>query len=245
MFSRKKSFLFLFFIFQIFLLTAQEKAINFFTKGMPTISGQWGLDFPAKRDLRNPSPSEEFILAADFKELRVDTGIKYQCNQLDLTNRIIYMPTFHNCFQAGFGFSWHFYRYFDDFTENDLTVTGRFRLVNRPIFSFEHSLGILFKYTYIDVINQFKPLIYNFSYQHEFLCNWHLFNCTDFWFALNLQDYFDYPLAISPFFKIGMNYTTKQSIVLGLDFTMKFIDMFFSAVYLNEALLRFTFKVVL
>lgn len=246
MFRIKKSFSVLFiFSTLLFSLAAQEKKINLFTCGKPDISAQWGLSFPAKRDLRNPSPSEDFIIAADFHELKVDSGIKYQCNQLDLTNRILYMPTFFDYFQAGFGFYWHFYRYFDEFTENDLTVTTRFRWIKGPVFSFEHAIGFLFKYTTIDAINEFKPLIYNFSYQNEFLFNWHILNCTDLWMALNLQDYFDYPLAISPFFKFGVNYAARQDAILGVDFTLKFIDMFFSAVYLNEAVLRFTFKVVI
>ncbi len=243
---RSKRHIFIIFVVLSFYLPllSQEKKVNFFTPGMPSLSAQWGLAFPARRDLRNPTPSEEFIVAADFHELRLDSGIKYQCNQLDLTNRVIYMPTFYNNFQAGLGINWHLYRYIKEFTENDLTLTGRFRWIKGPVFTFENSLGILCKFTSIDVINSYKPVIYNFSYQHELLCNWHL-NATNLWFALNLQDYFDYPLAISPFFKIGMDYTTKESLVLGLDFTMKFVDMFFSAVYLNEALLRFTFKVVL
>ena len=245
MVSIKKSFIVLIiFSFLLISLSAQEN-IKFFTPGMPVLSAQWGLSFPAKRDLRNPSPAEDFIIAADFHELRADSGIKYQANQLDLTNRVIYMPTFCNAFQAGFGFCWHLYRYFDEFTENDLTVTTRFRWIKGPVFSFEQSIGLLFKYAAVDAINEFKPLIYNFSYQHELFFNWHLFNCTDFWMALNLQDYFDYPLAISPFLKFGVNYAARQDAILGVDFTLKFIDMFFSAVYLNEAVLRLTCKVVI
>lgn len=246
MVSIKKS-LSVFFLFSFLLisLAAQEKRINFFTPGKPEISAQWGLSFPARRDLRNPTPSEDFILAADFHELRLDSGIKYQANQLDLTNRIIYMPTFHKSFQAGFGFYWHYYRYFDEFTEQDLTVTSRFRWIKGPVFSFEHAIGLLFKYASIDAINEFKPMIYNFSYQNEFLFNWHILNCTNIWCALNLQDYFDYPLAISPFLKFGVNYEAREDAVLGVDFTLKFVDAFFSAIYLNEAILRFTVKVVI
>lgn len=211
---------------------------------MPDLSAQWGVSFPARRDVRNPSPAEDFIVAADFTNLHLDSGIKYQCNQLDLTNRIFYMPHVLDCIQAGGGFTWHFYRYIDVFTENDLTLTGRFRWIAGPVFSFENSLGLLFKFASIDAIKEYKPVIFNLSYQHELLCNWHL-NTTDLWFALNLQDYFDYPLAISPFFKFGVNYATKQNTVLGADLTLKFIDMFFSAVYLNEAVMRFTVKVVI
>ena len=244
----KKKYLFFLFIFFAFIytpLSAQDNSINFFTDGMPDLSAQWGLSFPARRDLKNPSPSEDFIVAADYHELRIDSGIKYQHNQIDFTNRVIYMPTFFNCFQAGIGTTWHYYRYVREFSENDFIMSARFRWIKGPVFSFENAFGLLFKLSSIDAIEEYSSEIYNYSYQQELLCNWHLFNTADLWFAVNLQDYFDYPLAISPFIKFGFNYATKQNTVLGLDFTMKFVDMFFSAVYLNEAILRFSFKVVL
>jgi hypothetical protein len=239
-----KAFLvFLISSFFCFSLYARESNIRWFTPGAPDLSAQWGYSLPFRGDLRNPAPSEDFILAADYGELRLKSGIKYQCNQLDLTNTFIYMPTFFDVFQAGVGINWHFYRYVKEFTENDLTFTGRFRWIRGPVFSFENSLGFLFKFASIDAIRQNQPCIFNFSYQHELLLNWHIFNRADLWFALNLQDYFDYPLAISPFYKFGFDFEAVPGIVLGMDYTMKFVDMFYSAVYMNESILRFTFKV--
>lgn len=230
-----------------FSLSAQqtEKNIRWFTPGIPSLSAQWAFSLPFKGDVRNPAPSEDFIVAADFGELRVDSGIKYQFEQLDLTNRVIYMPTFHNAFQAGLGLTWHFYRYINVFTENDVILSARFRWIKGPVFSFENAFGLLFKYAVIDAIKADRSGIFNLSYQVEILCNWKLFQRSDFWFAINLQDYFDYPLAISPFFKLGLDFEATPGLVLGLDYSLKFVDMFYSAVYLNESILRFTFKVVL
>lgn len=235
----------LFFSFFFVSLSAEEKAVNLFTPGLPSFSAQWGLSLPARRDMRNPGPSEELIFAADFRELRLNSGIKYQANQLDITNRFIYMPTFLNAFQAGFGFYWHYYRYCNEFTENDLIVNLRFRWIKGPVFSLENASGFLFKFASIDAIRAIKPLIYNFSYNFELSANWHIFNRADLWCALVLQDYFDYALAISPFYKFGFDFAANKNIILGIDYTAKFIDMFYSAVYMNESLLRFTFKVVL
>ena len=219
--------------------------INWFTKGLPDINAEWRYSFLTRRDLRNQTPAEEFALGFDFKELRVNTGIKYQYNQLDLTNRVIYMPTLNNAFQAGCGFTWHFYRYFDEFTENDLIFNARFRWLKGPVFSFENAAGVMFKFASIDVIREYSPVIFNFTYNWELLCNWHLFNRSDLWCALNLQDTYDYPLAIGPFLKFGFDFATTPNTIIGLDYTLKFVDMFFSAVYLNESKLRLTFKVVL
>ena len=219
--------------------------INWFTKDVPSINAEWGYSFLTRRDLRNQTPAEDFSLGFDFKELRYDTGIKYQADQLDFTNRIIYMPTLNNAFQAGCGFVWHFYRYFDEFTENDLVFNARFRWIKGPVFTFENSAGVLFKFAAIDAIQEKAPVIFNFTYTWELLCNWHLFNRTDFWCALNLHEFYDYPLAISPFLKFGFDFEAAPDIFLGVDYTLKFVDMFFSAVYLNESLLRFTFKVAI
>ena len=78
-------------------------SVDWLPEGKPKISAQWGTAIPFKRDLRNPSPAEEFIAGADWREFRYDTGIKYQCNQFDLTTRYFYMPTFFDAFQTGFG----------------------------------------------------------------------------------------------------------------------------------------------
>ena len=225
--------------------TSNSGAVNWFTKGMPVLSLQWGVSFPSKRDLRNPMPSEDLIAAADFRELRLNSGLKYQYDQLDFTNNIIYMPTFFNTFQTGLGLNWHFYRYFQTFTENDLIISARFRWIKGPVFSFENAIGGLFKFAAIDAIRQYKPCIFNFSYHFSLLCNWKLNQKSDVWCALNLQDYFDYPLAVSPFFKFGADYALKPEMRVGADVTLKYVDMFFSAVYLNECILRLTCKVVL
>ena len=224
--------------------TDEEESVSWFTMD-PVISAEWALSLPARRDLKTPMPAEEFTVAADFRELRLDTGIRYQADQFDLTSRAIYMPTFFNSFQAGFGFNWHFNRYIHKFTENDLMVTPRFRCHIGPVFSFENAAGFLFKFTSIDAVRNYRPLLFNLSYHYELLCNWHFLQTSDIWFSITLQDYFDYPMAISPFLKLGYTLEATPGIILGIDCTFKFIDMFYSAVYLNEGILRFSFKVAI
>ena len=243
----KKRVIGLFLISAIFSLGSfvYAQKVQLFSQTMPDLSIQWGTTFPIQRDLRNPIPAEEIIFAADFKELRADAGLKYQTDQFDFTNHIFYMPTFYNSFQAGLGFNHHYYRYEGLFTENDFIFSARFRWMKGPVFSFEVAPGIFLKYASIDAIKKYKPYIFNFSYHFSLLLNWHVLQKANLWCALNLQDYFDYPLAISPFYKIGFDYAVAPDLVFGVDYSLKYIDMFFSAVYLNEGMLRFTCKVVL
>ena len=72
---------------------------------LPAMSAQFGYSFPFAKDLRMSSPAEDFIVAADFGDLEVDSGLQYQAEQLDITSRVFFMPTFFNAFQAGFGFN--------------------------------------------------------------------------------------------------------------------------------------------
>lgn len=222
-----------------------QSCICWFSKDKHNFSIQAACALPLKGDVRNPAPAEELIFAADFDQLRFDSGLKLQSEQLDLTNRLFYMPTFFNSFQTGLGINWHFYRYIDTFTENDLTLLLGFRWFKGPVFTFENAAGLLFKFTSIDAVKEYRPLFFNLSYQLEFLFNWYLLDCMNLWVNVKLQDYFDYPLALSPFAKFGFNIWASPELNLGFDFTLKFVDMFYSAVYLNENILRFTVKVVL
>lgn len=240
---REKLLIIFFILFPTLSLNAQSKNINFFTAKMPKLSLQGAISVPFDKDFRNPSISSDFILAADFKELRCDSGIKVQNQQLDITNRLFYMPTFFDVFQLGLGINHHFYRFSGLFSENDLILSTRFKLISDPVFSLEAAPGVMFKYASVDAVKQYKPYIFNFTYHFSILCNWNILNKANIWCALNMQDYFDYPLAISLFQKIGADYTITPGIVVGVDYTLKFIDVFFSAVYLNESLLRFSFKV--
>ena len=124
-------------------------------------------------------------------------------------------------------------------------ISRSFKVPSGPVFTFENAAGLLFKFTSIDAVKEYRPLFFNLSYQLEFLFNWYLLDCMNLWVNVKLQDYFDYPLALSPFAKFGFNIWASPKLNLGFDFTLKFVDMFYSAVYLNENILRFTVKVVL
>ena len=223
----------------------QKKCVNWFTPDNPVIGLQFGSAFPLAKDLRNPYPSADVIFTADFKELYLDAGIKFEFNQYDFSSHVYYMPTFNNSFQLGAGVGYHVYRYHDYFTEHDLSSLLCFRWIKGPVFSLEHNLGFLFKYTAIDAIQRYFPVVFNLTYQFELTGKWKFAPQSDFWCGVKLQDFFDYPLAISPFWKMGVDFALTPDFILGTDLTLKYIDMFFSAVYLNECVLRFTFKVVL
>lgn len=221
-----------------------EKKIVWFHTVNPEHSITWAQSIPVKKDLRANSPAEQMIFAYDAKEVRMDVGFQYQADQFDFATHFFYMPTFYNTFQAGIGLNYHFYRYFNEFSENDFIESLRFRWIRNPVFSFEIGAGYIYKIASIDAVKSYASRIYNFSYHFDLLLNWKIKQMFDLWFSLKLQDYFDYPLAISPFYKFGFDVKCGSNLVLGTDFSLKFVDMFFSAVYLNQSVARVFCKVV-
>ena len=220
------------------------KKIVWFHTIEPEHSITWAQSIPLKKDLRANSPAEQMIFAYDAKEIRVDAGFQYQSNQFDFATHIFYMPTFYNTFQAGIGINYHLYRYFNEFSENDFIESLRFRWIRNPVFSFEVGAGYVYKIASIDAVKAYTKRIYNFSYHFDLLLNWKIKQVSNLWFILTLQDYFDYPLAISPFYKLGFDVKCGSDLILGTDFSLKFVDMFFSAVYLNQSVVRVFCKVV-
>ncbi len=221
-----------------------SKKIVWFHTVHPEHSITWAHSFPVKKDLRANTPAEQLIIAYDAKEIRIDAGLQYQANQVDFTTHFFYMPTFYNTFQAGIGLNYHAYRYIDEFYESDFIESLRFRWIRGPVFSLECGAGYLYKIASIDAVKSYSSRIYSFSYHFDLLLNWKIKQVFDLWCSLKLQDYFDYPLAISPFYKLGFDVKCGPNLILGADYSLKFVDMFFSAVYLNQSVARVFCKVV-
>ena len=222
---------------------ASKKIVWFHTVD-PEHSITWAQSIPIKKDLRANSPAEQIIFAYDAKEIRLDAGFQYQADQFDFATHLFYMPTFYDTFQAGIGINYHLYRYFDEFSESDFIESLRFRWIRGSVFSLECGAGYIYKIASIDAVKSYTNRIYSFSYHFDLLVNWKIKQVFDLWFSLKLQDYFDYPLAISPFYKFGFDVKCAPNLVLGADYSLKYVDMFFSAVYLNQSVARFFCKVV-
>lgn len=222
-----------------------SKKIVWFPETSGKLSITWALAAPFRKDLRSTSPAEQLIFSYDARELRIDAGLQYQANQFDFATHLYYMPTIHDFCQVGIGINYHYYRYFKEFSERDVIGTFRFRWIRGPVFSFELGAGYLYKVASIDAVREYTSNIYNFSYNFDLITSWQFTPAFDFWCGLKLQDYFDYPLALSPIYKLGMDFQCNPDITFGIDGSFKFIDMFFSAVYLNEAKLRLSLKVAI
>ena len=222
-----------------------SKKIVWFPETSGKYSITWALAAPFRKDLRSTSPAEQLIFSYDARELRIDAGLQYQANQFDFATHLYYMPTIYDICQVGIGINYHYYRYFKEFSERDIIGTFRFRWIKGPVFSFELGAGYLYKVASIDAVREYTSNIYNFSYNFDLITSWQFSPAFDFWCGLKLQDYFDYPLALSPVYKLGMDFQCNPDISFGVDGSFKFIDMFFSAVYLNEAKLRLSLKVAI
>ena len=223
-------------IFLAFSLFSQS--IKFFTPAKPEFTTSAALAAALKKDFRSSPVRFEQTLSADFKELFTDCGYSIQAKKFDFVTHVNYMPTFFQCFRAGLGVNYHFYRYFDTFTENDLIFTTRFKWCRTDFFNMEVAAGIMMKFAMIDSIRQYKPVIDNYCFAFEYLCSWNLTPEWTVYASLASLDYFDYPLFGTPFFKGGVSYHINDNFTVDGSLAFKFIDMIVSTSYLSQSILK-------
>ena len=112
-------------------------SVNLFTNARPDMTASVDLSACLKRDLRTAPFIMDSRFSADFKELYFDCGSALQDQKFDFTTNVFYMPTFLEKFRAGLGFGYHFYRYFNEFSENafkgttiiELTINNSSRVI--------------------------------------------------------------------------------------------------------------------
>lgn len=223
-------------IFLAFSLFSQT--IKFFTPQKPDFTTTASLAVALKQDFRSSPLRFEQTIAADFKELFVDCGYSIQTSKFDFVNHINYMPLFFNCFKAGVGFNYHFYRYFDTFTENDLIFTTRFKWCRTNFFNMEVAGGFMMKYALIDSIRKYKPIIANYCFTFEYLCKWNLTPEWNIYASFASLDYFDYPLFGTPFFKGGVCYHIKDNFAIDGSLAFKCIDMVIGTANLSQCIFK-------
>lgn len=230
----------------IFLLLISVSAfcssVNFFTTGKPDMTLTAGFTTSFKNDLK----TEPFIVnssfSLDFNELYMDWGSALQNKKFDFTGNVFYMPTFFNLFKAGLGFGYHNYAYYDEFTENDLLFSVRFKWCKTDFYNVHFAFGFLLKNTEINAMKQYDNL-FERSYFLELMFKWTFSSKFNLYCSVSSIDYFDYPLFGTPFFKGGVNYKINDNIGLEAAMTLKCVDMITSAVYLSECNLKTNVKV--
>ncbi len=215
-----------------------SETIKFFTPERPELTTSASLAVALKKDFRSSPLRFEQTISADFKELFTDCGYSIQAKKFDFVTHVNYMPTFFKSFRAGIGFNYHFYRYFDTFTENDLIFTTRFKWCRTDFFNMEVAAGIMMKFAMIDSIRQYRPVIDNYCLTFEYLCSWNLTPQWTVYASLASFDYFDYPLFGTPFFKGGATYHIKDNLAINASLSFKFIDMVVSTAYLSQCILK-------
>ena len=226
-------------LFSIFLSTSIfSQTINFFTLQKPDFTVSTSLAGAIKKDFRSSPVRFDQTFSADMKEIFQDCGFAVQESKLDFVYHLNYMPLFFQCFRFGVGFNYHFYRYFDVFTENDLIFSSRFRWCRTDFFNFDVVAGFMLKFAQIDSIKKYKSIIDNYSFTFEYLCNWNLTPEWTVYASLASIDSFDYPLFGTPFFKGGFCYKPRKYIGFDTSLSFKFIDMVVSTTYLSQCILK-------
>lgn len=219
-----------------------SNVINLFTSENPVNTLDFSMVTVPKHDVSHSDFFIESIVRSDFKELTMDAGCSLQGHRFDFTTSASYMPTFFNYIQAGLGINYHFYRYFQIFSENDFIISGDIKTCRNRIFDCEIGAGFALKYAVIDSIQKFVPGFLDYSLWLGFRADWKFTPNFDFYFSVKTTDYFDYPLLGTPFFKLGTNWRLLENFALNTELTIKMVDIITSAVYINECAFRTTFR---
>lgn len=218
-------------------------SVNLFTNARPDMTASVDLSACLKRDLRAAPFILDSRFSADFKELYFDCGSALQDQKFDFTTNAFYMPTFLEKFRAGLGFGYHFYRYFNEFSENDILFSLRFCWCKTSFFNWSFTAGFLLKNSLIDAMAKYKSSLFTNSYFLDLRFDWNFTPQLKAWCSVSSIDYYDYPLIGTPFFKGGLSYKFIDNVSLDLSLSFKFVDMITSAVYLNECILKTGVKV--
>lgn len=190
----------------------------------------------------------ETRISADFNPLLIDGGVSFQNQRVDTTGRVLYMPSIHRRtqFDIGVGFSHHYLRYYETFSENDLMFSIRLHWFKNDFHDVEIAPGLMWKFANIFAVqNQTTDdsSIFNYSFLLEYRSNWHFTEALKMYFYFGSFDYFDYPLFGTAFFKGGFAYQLSDELGFDTSITFKFIDMIVSAVMLNQCSLRTSVRV--
>lgn len=218
-------------------------SVNLFTNARPDMTASVGISGCLKRDLRAAPFILDSRFSADFKELYFDCGSALQDQKFDFTTNVFYMPTFFEKFRAGVGAGYHFYRYFNEFSENDILFSLRFCWCKTSFFNWNFTAGFLLKNSLIDAMTKYKSSLFTNSYFLDLRFDWNFTPLLNVWCSVSSIDYFDYPLIGTPFFKGGLSYKFLNNVSLDFSLSFKFVDMITSAVYLNECILKTGVKV--
>ncbi len=153
------------------------------------------------------------------------------------------MPTFYGMFRAGLGFTYHFTRYYDEFSENDFLPSLRFCWCKTSFFNVNFAIGLMLKKSIIDEVNNYQLNLFKNSFFLGLRFDWNINSAFNVWCSIASVDYYDYPLLGTPFFKCGVSYKFRDNVSLDSTLTFKYVDMITSAVYLSECNYKTAVKV--
>lgn len=238
-----KRVLFSLYLFLFISVFSFCQAVVLFTPEKPEITASFELAGALKQDMRSAPVRFDQNISVDLKELRFDSGIAFQDSRFDFTNKIDYIPLFINRFRLGFGITYHFYRYYNVFSENDFLFATRFRWCSTDFFTMDLALGMQMKIASIDSITAYKGFITNICFFLDYTARWNFTEKFTGYAALSTVDFYDYPLFGTIFFKGGISYKIRKNFGLDASLSFKFIDMYISAVSLNQCILQAGVKV--
>lgn len=182
-------------------------------------------------------PSTSFSYLFDMRELSAITGIHFSAKTFDLTNRVVYGPTFWNCFNVGLGLTHHLLSFTNYFVEQDILL-GVFFNYKRRAFYLKTDIDYFFKWSHVYDVYDSLPAFVHHSIALSSTWGWFVLEHLDFYFNLGSYLPYRYALFWSPTFMTGLQWKFNNGCAVGGEVSFQFVDLMSVTSYMNMCELR-------
>lgn len=204
---------------------------------VPKIKAITSVAAPIQMSLKNEGPSISNIFSFDFTSIKLNVGVSFNGKATDTIVDFLISPIKLNNFQWSIWTGYHLYDYFGSFREHDF-LAGSYVLFY-PIKNLWLKLdnGSILKTT--DFYNtEITNILFKASYFLGFSVIWDINDIFRTYVEARSLSTFDYPLMGTPFFSLGVEARCTPKITIGIDYTVKMIDMVAVAENISEMLLQ-------
>lgn len=189
-----------------------------------------------------PAVSEEAyeaqaIYQIKWNELSSSSGLAVYKNKLDATEKLVYSPDlfsfYANTNRLSFNFeeTVHCSVLYDVSSKFNFLSGAGFSLVTKNDFSFNAKLFYLLKLSKVFSIDRLlidQEFAFSLLFQHQF-------NQAFLKYGVSSCDFFYYPKAVAPVWKIGYGYHFTPEFCGEMEINFRYIDMFTLSSYMESA----------
>lgn len=234
--QRAKLLLSLIFIFSLPFFSSAEM-INFFSDSY-ALTFQSGISLESGTDAMPQHLGPDLLTVYDQKELYISTGIRLFQESLDMTHEAIYWPTLFEKHNIGTGTIFHYYDYYNIFTELDILTGLYYKFDNQKRFTFTAAWLYFLKNSFIEIGTDKRLNIANNNMAAKLGFEFRPVNKFKVNFDFSSYSQYRYMLFFAPDFNLKFSFNLSENFTTGLEFDVQYVDLFTLSANFNCASIR-------